>query len=127
MDALVFNVIRHTQNFATMRRFYEQDLEMPAIEEWEEPQNRGVVFSAGGIATLEILDLANLAEPDGRPVNLELSLQVESADWWHDHLQAKGVTIARGLEDAPWGHRSFGIDDPDGLRIWFYHKIPQLS
>ena len=27
------------------------------------------------------------------------------------------------LEDAPWGHRSFGIDDPDGFRIWFYHDM----
>jgi hypothetical protein len=33
------------------------------------------------------------------------------------------VTIARGLEDAPWGHRSFGIDDPDGFRIWYYQDL----
>ena len=40
-----------------------------------------------------------------------------------DQLSERGVIVACGLEDAPWGHRSFGIDDPDGFRIWFYQDM----
>jgi uncharacterized glyoxalase superfamily protein PhnB len=49
-----------------------------------------------------------------------LSLEVEDVDRWHGQLIGAGVSIARGLEDAPWGHRSFGVDDPGGFRIWIY-------
>jgi uncharacterized glyoxalase superfamily protein PhnB len=33
------------------------------------------------------------------------------------------VTIVREVKDEPWGHRSFGVDDPDGLRIWIIEVI----
>jgi hypothetical protein len=41
-------------------------------------------------------------------------------------LIQRGIPIVRGLEDAPWGHRSFGIDDPDGLRIWYYQDMNKM-
>jgi len=34
-----------------------------------------------------------------------------------------GVPIARGIEDTPWSHRSFGVDDPNGLRIRYYDVL----
>ena len=52
-----------------------------------------------------------------------LSIEVNDVDAWHDQLVQSGVTIARALENAPWGHRSFGIDDPDGFRIWYYQDL----
>ena len=63
------------------------------------------------------------AEPGVKPVNVVLSIEVNVVDEWHDELIKRGITIARGLEDAPWGHRSFGIDDPDGFRIWYYQDM----
>jgi uncharacterized glyoxalase superfamily protein PhnB len=74
---------------------------------------------------IEILALADLAVPEAPPVNVELSIEVEDVAAWYDRLKAAGVTIARGLEDTPWGHRSFGIDDPDGMRIWVYKVIKE--
>lgn len=38
-------------------------------------------------------------------------------------LEVSGARIARGLEDTPWGHRSFGLDDPGGLRIWIVEDL----
>jgi uncharacterized glyoxalase superfamily protein PhnB len=52
-----------------------------------------------------------------------LSIEVTAVDEWHDQLLARGEIIARGLENAPWGHRSFGIDDLDGFRIWYYQDM----
>ena len=109
-----------------MLRFYEETLAMKAVQAWNEPGNRGTLLSPGervGTAVIEVIELGEEAVPGGKPVNVVLSIEIDHVDDWHDHLIKAGVTIARGLEDAPWGHRSFGIDDPDGFRIWFYEDI----
>ena len=72
---------------------------------------------------IEVIELGNEAIPGANPVNIVLSIEVDDADAWHDELVRRGTPVARGLEDAPWMHRSFGIDDPDGFRIWYYHDM----
>jgi uncharacterized glyoxalase superfamily protein PhnB len=72
---------------------------------------------------IEVLELGQEAVPNTKPVNVVLSMEVEDVDKWHDELTERGVIIMRGLEDAPWGHRSFGVDDPDGFRIWYYQDM----
>lgn len=73
---------------------------------------------------MEVLSLGDLADPSaGPPANLERSIEVEDVDQVHRDLVAAGVLIARDLVNDPWGHRSFGIDDPGGLRIWVYHFV----
>ena len=126
MDATAFRVVRHTRNFDQMLRFYQDILGMTCIYGWDHPSNRGALLSLGdkmGNSAIEVLDLEELAVPDTPPVNLELSIEVQDVAEWHDRLVGAGVPISRGLEDTPWGHRSFGIDDPDGLRIWIYQEI----
>jgi catechol 2,3-dioxygenase-like lactoylglutathione lyase family enzyme len=117
------NVIRHTCHFEAMRHFYHAQLGFEIVEEWHQPDNRGAVFQIADQATLEILDLDNLAKPGTRPENLDVSLRIDDAHAWHDRLAAAGIPIARGVEDTPWGHRSFGVDDPDGLRLWFVQEL----
>lgn len=119
-------IIRHTANFEAMLSFYQDGLGLDVVEAWNKPNNRGAVLSAAGAMSgvrLEVLDLDNLAVPDMAPANLDLSFYVDDATAWHDELAARDVAIARGLEDVPWGLRSFGVDDPDGLRIWFQQEI----
>lgn len=126
MKVIAMSIVRHTHNYETMLRFYRDALDMRPVESWEEPGNRGTLLSPGeatGRATIEILELGDEAVTGAVPVNVVLSIEVAEVDSWHDRLQAAGVPIARGLEDAPWGHRSFGVDDPDGFRIWFYEDI----
>ena len=72
---------------------------------------------------IEVIELGNEAIPGANPVNIVLSIEVDDADAWHDELVRRGTPITRGLEDAPWMHRSFGIGDPDGFRIWYYHDM----
>jgi uncharacterized glyoxalase superfamily protein PhnB len=125
-EAIHVSVIRHTKNYEAMLGFYRDSLGMSIKESWEEPDNRGTLLSLGGRASnvlIEVVQVGNEAIPGAKPVNLALSIDVAEVDAWHDHLRECGVTIARGLEDAPWGQRSFGIDDPDGLRIWYYQDL----
>ena len=124
MKFIALNVIRHTLNYDTMRRFYGEALGFPVIESWDEgTANRGTVFGISGGGTLEVLHLGDVPQPAVPIVNLDVVIQVDDAHAWHDHLHAKGVTIARGLETQEWGHRSFGVDDPDGLRLWFVEHL----
>jgi catechol 2,3-dioxygenase-like lactoylglutathione lyase family enzyme len=126
MEIGTFNVIRHTVNFDVMSRFYGQGLCMSAVEEWDRPHSRGVVYAANGAssaATIEALRLGDLCVPGVAPVNIELVLYVDDARAVQDELRGRGMTITRELKDEPWGHRSFGVDDPDGLRIWIIEVI----
>ena len=126
MKAILMSVVRHTRNYEAMLGFYRDRLGMKPVEQWDEPGNRGTLLTPGGKvsnAVIEIIELGQEAVPGVKPVNVVLSIEVEDVDGWHDQLLAAGVEIARGLEDAPWEHRSFGIDDPDGFRVWFYEDI----
>jgi len=128
MNMLQVSIVRHTKNYEAMVEFYRDGIRMQITEEWDDPNNRGTLLAFGGEASssvIEVIELENEAVPGVKPVNVVLSIQVENADSLHDELKERGISIARGLEDAPWGHRSFGIDDPDGFRIWFYHDLNQ--
>jgi uncharacterized glyoxalase superfamily protein PhnB len=128
MNTIQVSIVRHTKNYEAMVNFYHDGLDMQITEEWNEPDNRGTLLAfppKASSTVIEVIELENEAVPGVRPVNVVLSIQVEDADSLHDELKERGISIARGLEDAPWGHRSFGIDDPDGFRIWFYHDLNQ--
>jgi len=120
------SIVRHTKNYEAMVKFYRDGLKMNVTQEWDHPNNRGTLLSFGGKTAntiLEVIELGEEAVPGVKPVNVVLGIEVEVVDEWHDELIIRGITIARGLEDAPWGHRSFGIDDPDGFRIWYYQDM----
>ena len=120
------SIVRHTKNYEAMVQFYRDGLGMGITQSWEEPGNRGTLLSFGGKTTnsvIEVLELGDEAVPGVKPINVVLSIEVSAVDEWHDRLMDRGVAIARGLEDAAWGHRSFGIDDPDGFRIWYYQDM----
>jgi catechol 2,3-dioxygenase-like lactoylglutathione lyase family enzyme len=126
MEIGTFTVLRHTVNFDAMRRFYGDALGMTIVEQWERPGTRGVVFAPQGAptnATIEVLEFADVCVPGVAPVNIVLTWFVEDARAALDQLRDAGVAIARGLEDQSWGFRSFGIDDPDGLRIWVVERL----
>ena len=122
------SIVRHTKNYEPMVEFYRGRLGVRIEQAWDEPGNRGTLLSFGAkIANtvIEVIALGEEAVPGVQPVNVVLSIEVSAVDEWHDQLISRGVTIARGLEDASWGHRSFGIDDPDGFRIWYYQDLNQ--
>jgi uncharacterized glyoxalase superfamily protein PhnB len=125
-EVVQVSIVRHTKNYEAMVGFYRDGLKMNIKESWDHPGNRGTLLSFGGKATstvIEVIELGDEAVPGVKPVNVVLSIEVDHVDAWHDELMQRGIPIARGLEDAPWGHRGFGIDDPDGLRIWYYQDL----
>ena len=126
MNAIAVRIVRHTRDFEAMFRFYRDILGMRPVQTWDRRGNRGALLSPGdevGDTLIEVLQAGQEAVPGGEPVNVVLSLQVENVDAWHAQVLEAGAEIARGLENMPWGHRSFGVDDPGGFRIWIYQEI----
>ena len=125
-EILQVSIVRHTKNYEALLQFYRDRLKMNITESWDDPGNRGTLLAFGGkvaSTVIEVIELGNEAVPGVKPVNVVLSIEVDNVDAWHDELINRGIPIARGLVDNPWGHRSFGIDDPDGFRIWYYQDM----
>ena len=58
-----------------------------------------------------------------RPV--ELYLEVDDVQGYHDQLKKRGVKIVAELETQWWGDRTFTVQDPYGYRIWFFQQVGQ--
>lgn len=82
-----------------------------------------------GTVTLGLGPVAKLPEEGGyfgrdiadyrRGLGVEIVLEVDDTDVWHERVSASGHPILEPLQDRPWGLRDFRIADPDGyyLRI----------
>lgn len=124
MDASRLNVALNVEDFDAVRTFYGDTLELPIETQWDGDDGPGIIFRSGPGQTVEFFGPPWGARRDKRPVaGTELAFEVDDVQAWHDRLVARGVPIARELVDNPWGDRSFGIDDPAGVRIWILQVI----
>jgi uncharacterized glyoxalase superfamily protein PhnB len=55
-----------------------------------------------------------------RPV--EIYLEVEDVNAYHEELKQRGVKITSPLTTQWWGDRTFKVMDPYGYQIWFHQK-----
>lgn len=113
-----FRLKLYPKNFELVRDFYAKILNFPIIKEWNEGKNnRGVMFNTGG-ATLELLSPENEHQPvTGCGLSLEVS---DVRKLWKKFEKADNVV--HPLRDNEWGDTSFGISDPEGLKISFFTK-----
>jgi catechol 2,3-dioxygenase-like lactoylglutathione lyase family enzyme len=127
LNTIQMRVIFRVSDFETSIHFYEHLLGMQRLTDWDSPQGPGIILQAGEGRTIELFGPPPGGQHDERLASgVELSLQVDDVEAWHGRLRAAGVTITRGLADNPWGDRSFGIDDPDGVRIWLFQLLERL-
>lgn len=105
-------------DFDRSLEFYERVLGFSRITLWRQHTGSGAVLEASGGETLELLGApAGMSWP--HPTGIELGFFVEDIKGWHDHLVAAGVPVTREMKVEEWGDTVFGVDDPDGVRIWF--------
>ncbi len=104
--------------------FYEHAVGFRRLKAWDGEAGPGAILEVGPWKTIEIF-----GPPTGvtwpRPVGVKLAFYVDNVQAWHDRLVAAGVPVARELLDNPWGDRSFGVDDPAGVRVWFVEWIDE--
>ena len=64
----------------------------------------------GGYITQGIADLR-------RGLGVEIVLEVDDVDGWHNRVLASGYPILEPLQERPWGLSGFRIADPDGYYL----------
>lgn len=106
----------HCRNLGPSADFYEETLGFRRLDSWDAGDHEAVLLEASNGRMLELL---SVKDPDGYqpPHGVGFVFVVDDVNAWHDRLQSRGVKIAMGIDDRPWGHRSFGLEDPDGITI----------
>jgi phosphoribosylformimino-5-aminoimidazole carboxamide ribotide isomerase len=101
--------------------FYERILGFSRLKAWEAEDGAGpgIILRTIDGGSLELFGPPPGATSAEAPKGAMLAFYVGDLQAWHDHFESAGIPIAQGVTDNPWGDRSFGIDDPNGVRIWF--------
>jgi catechol 2,3-dioxygenase-like lactoylglutathione lyase family enzyme len=107
-----------SRSFAASYAFYSEVLGLELIEEWSE-QGHGAVFSAGGPARVELIDVPDAAAVATSDTTF-IGLQVTDIDPVHARARAGGHEIVREPAERPWGGRGFVVRDPNGVAINVY-------
>ena len=58
---------------------------------------------------------------------VEIYLQVDDVDAYHNQVTKKGVKISDPLTLQWWGDRTFKVLDPNGYEIWFYTNVAEAK
>ena len=58
-----------------------------------------------------------------RPV--DMYVEVEDVDGYHDQLKKDGIKITSPLTTQWWGDRTFTIQDSYGYQLWFYQPVAE--
>ncbi|MBU0703743.1 MAG: VOC family protein [Chloroflexi bacterium] len=117
-----FRFIFRARDYEAAVTFYRDGLELPVIGSWDRgPAERGTLFQAAS-GIIEVLARA----PGRERVALqggELAYEVDDVDERYRRVQEKGLPVRGELADKPWGHRSFSVTDPDGIKVILYSTI----
>lgn len=65
------------------------------------------------------------SRPSAGKQPVEIYLEVEDVDAFHNRLKKKGVAISDPLTVQWWGDRTFKVLDPNGYEIWFYTNVAE--
>ena len=117
-----FRVVFRARDYDATVSFYQVGLELQIDHSWDRgPGQRGTVFVAasGLIEVLELAEDASFAPATG----LEIGYEVDDVNEWYDRIKAKGLPIRGDLADKPWGHRTFSLTDPCGIKVILYSII----
>ena len=58
---------------------------------------------------------------------VEIYLQVDDVDGYHNQVKKRGVKISDPLTLQWWGDRTFKVLDPNGYQIWFYTNVGEAK
>jgi predicted enzyme related to lactoylglutathione lyase len=107
--------------------FYRDKLGFRYERFWGDPPAFCMVHREGIVIMLSQFDTPGVMRPNSRAIPggdaWDAYVWVEDADRLHAEFRERGVTIARGLCDQPYGNRDFDIEDCNGYRLCFGHDI----
>ena len=116
-------IVLVTRDYSAARRFYERELGLEVLEEWDDEDADGCLLRLAGDTSIELLGRkgahAHMDEPPMR-----VAVQVPSAT--DAHAVVAGVGSAVDAPSVkPWGHASFDATDPEGNALTFWEQLGQ--
>ena len=106
----------HCEEMTRSADFYEGVLGFRRLDAWDGDDHQGVLLEASDGRLVELVT-ANDAKGFRPPQGIGLVFIVDDVDAWHDRVQGLGAKISMGIDDRAWGHRSFALEDPDGVSV----------
>ena len=112
-----------TDDVVSTANYYRDKLGFRYQRFWGEPPcftmvtRNGITIMLSQLSTTGVMRPNRLADPHGEA--WDAYLWVDDADALHAEFTAKGVKIARGLCDQPYGCREFDVEDCNGYRLCF--------
>jgi len=109
--------------------FYSRCLTFPVLDAWDRSaDDKGTVFGAAS-GRIEVLlqplnpDSSDHFFDDRPPQGAFMVIEVDDVDAFHAKVSGAGIAMEEDLKDQSWGHRSFVVADPNGLKLYFYSEI----
>ena len=113
-----FRVLIRPSNYDESVAFYRDTLGLSVFRSWDDAHGRGTVFQAGsGLIEVELG-----RGTSGTPGFKGVVIQVDDADEVYQEVLARGAPATEPVT-APWGHRLFHANAPDGLRLIFFQEV----
>ncbi len=124
-------VVLTVSDFERAAKFYRDGLGLPVLDQWIEPDSKGILLGAGK-ATLELFDEAEAADVDQVEVGkrtagqVRLAFTVAPVEAVVDRLQQRGAGLVGGPVDTPWGHRNVRLQAPRGIQDGIQLTLSQV-
>ena len=103
--------------------FYRDKLGFRYERFWGDPPAFCMVTRGGIIIMLSQFRRTGLMRPNGKAIPngdaWDAYIWVEDADALYSEFKVKGMKIARGICDQPYGNRDFDVEDCNGYRLCF--------
>lgn len=111
--------------------FYHRLLGFPITETWDEPGDRGCIFSPTGDPSAGAIEIYDMTEADPRYdpafsqrfTNDKIDMQLRTPDLDSWVIRLRGRWFFTEPEITPWGHRWIKLRDPDNLQIAIYEVL----
>jgi len=124
-----FRFAYFTPRYDETLSFYADRLGLPVLDSWDRTaDDKGTVFGAAS-GRIEVLHRPLDAAVPGHffdersPQGAFMVVEVDDVDACHSRLKDNGVPVEAPLQDQSWGHRSFVIREPNGLRLYLYSEL----
>ena len=110
-----------TTDLAVTKQFYQRLFDLQVVEEWNDPDDIGVILSPSKddlAALLEIYFGAKKREHSG----VSLQFRVSDLGEFAEKLVALGDVKYRGPVERPWGSEYIYLTDPNDIEVIVYAK-----
>lgn len=103
-----------TPEYESTRRFYETVFAMTVVEEWNDPDDLGVILALPGGRQEAFLEIYYVSEPAGLD-GVSLQFRVARLDDFMAGLP--DGTDYEGPVERPWGSTYLYLHDPSGIQV----------